>query len=61
MAQYYVDMDVTMSVQMRVEANSREEAEFVAETALLRDTMWHVQRGCYVNSTITDCFIDDDE
>ena len=61
MAQYYVDMDVTMSVQMHVEANSREEAELVAQTALMRDTMWHVQHGCYVNSTITDCFIDNDE
>lgn len=61
MATYYVDMDVTMSVQMSVEANSREEAELVAKTTLLSDIIWHVQRGCYVDSTITDCFVENGE
>ena len=55
MAKYYVDLDLTMSVQMRLDADSKEAAEQMAKEKVAKEPMYYAQRGLFVEATVTDC------
>lgn len=56
MKTYKVDIDVTVSVQMYVEARSDIEAEAMAMAKIKRDTLYHIQDGCYVGADVVECY-----
>lgn len=54
---YYVDTDVTISVQLYVTAENEEEAKKKATMEICLDPMYQAyHRGCYVGMEITDVF-----
>lgn len=58
MAHYYVDLDVTVSVQMRIDAPNETMAREEAKNRISADTMFYVNRGLFVETKITDCYED---
>ena len=54
MKDYLVELDVTMSVRVYVEANSEEHAKKLALSKIKTDTLYHIRNGDYVDSEVTD-------
>lgn len=54
MATYYVDMDVTFSAHMWVDADTEEGARKIALTKMANDPHYHTRYGCHIDTTITD-------
>ena len=52
--EYFVDLDVTMSVRMYVNADNEEDAKKIAINRVELDTLYHLQRGAYVKSEVID-------
>lgn len=56
---YYVDMDVTFSAHMWIDADSEEEAKQMAIEKMIQDPHYRIARnGCFVETWVTDCFVD---
>ena len=53
MAKYYVDLDLTMSVQMWLDADSKEAAEQMAKEKVAKEPMYYAQQGLFVEATVT--------
>lgn len=51
--EYYLDIDVTVSVQMYVTADNVEQAKDIAKNNLMKETCHHISKGYYVDSIIT--------
>lgn len=58
MRQYCVDMDVTFSARMYVFAEDEESARAQALLMMEQDPRYHTRFGAYVNTEITDVWID---
>ena len=54
MKEYLVELDVTMSVRMYVDANNEEQAKKLALSKIKTDTLYQIRKGCYVDSQVTD-------
>lgn len=54
MKEYLVELDVTISVGMYVDAHNEEQAKELALSKIKSDVLYHVRRGCYVDSQVTD-------
>ena len=52
--EFFVDLDVTMSVRMYVNADNEEDAKNKAINKVKLDTLYHLQNGCYVDSVVYD-------
>lgn len=59
MALYFVDVDVTTSVQMWLDAKNEDEAKTEAIKEIERTPVWFAQSGCFVEAKVTDCYIDE--
>lgn len=58
---YYVDMDVTFSAHVWVEAETEEEAKQIALDKVSQQPYYRVARnGCFVEVGVTDCFVDEE-
>lgn len=60
MATYYVDMDVTFSARMWVDADTEDQARKIAFFEMASDPHYHTRNGCHIDTTITDIFEDED-
>jgi hypothetical protein len=60
MATYYVDMDVTFSAHMWVDADTEEQARKIAIKKMAEEPRYHTRNGCHIDTTITDIFEDED-
>lgn len=54
MKNYYIDLDVTTSVQMHIEATSMEEAKKIAQEKIESDTYYYLRNSLYVNTKVVD-------
>lgn len=54
MKEYLVELDVTMSVSMYIDANNKEQAKELALSKIKTDTLYQIRKGCYVDSQVTD-------
>lgn len=54
MREYLIELDVTMSVRIYVDANNEEQAKELALSKIETDTLYHIRTGCYVDSQVTD-------
>jgi hypothetical protein len=55
MAGYWVDTDVTVSVQMYIDADSEESAKAVAISRIASNAGYYAQSGLFVDAVVTDC------
>ena len=55
MAGYWVDTDVTVSVQMYVDTDSEESAKAIAISRIASDAGYYAQNGLFVDVVVTDC------
>lgn len=58
MKEYFIEMDVTMSARMYVEANDLETAKKIAIEKMCQDPRYHTRNGAVVSVVITDAFED---
>jgi hypothetical protein len=56
MKKYCVDMDVTFSARMYVEAVSKEQAKRKAVSDMEKDPRYHTRWGAYVDTAVTDIY-----
>lgn len=61
MKSFKVDIDVTMSVQIYVEANSQEEAEEMAKKKVKAEPHYYLRNSFFVDAIATDTFNEDTE
>ena len=54
MKEYLVELYVTMSVRIYVEAHNEEEARKRALSKIEADTLYYIKNGAYVDSEVTD-------
>ena len=54
MANYYIDLDVTTSVQMRIDATSMEEAKKIAIEKIKSETYSYLCNSLYVVAKVVD-------
>lgn len=54
MAGYWVDTDVTVSVQMYVDADSEETAKAIAISRIASNAGYYAQNGLFVDAVVTD-------
>jgi hypothetical protein len=58
---YYVDMDLTFSAHVWVDAETEEEARQIALDKMSQDPFFRIARnGCFLDASVTDCFVDED-
>ena len=58
---YYVDMDVTFSAHMWINADSEEAAKQEALEKMLQDPHYRIaHNGHFVETWVTDCFVDEE-
>lgn len=58
MKEYFIEMDVTMSARMYIEANDLETAKKIAVKKMWQDPRYHTRNGAVVSVVITDAFED---
>lgn len=58
MATYYVDMDVTFSTHMWVDADTEEQAREMALAMMEKDPYYHTRNRCHLDTKITDIYED---
>lgn len=58
MKEYFIEMDVTMSARMYIEANDLETAKKIAVEKMWQDPRYHTRNGAMVSVVITDAFED---
>jgi hypothetical protein len=56
MKKYCIDMDVTFSARMYVEAESEEQAKRKAVNDMEKDPRYHTRWGAYVDTEVTDIY-----
>jgi hypothetical protein len=54
MKSYLVDLDVTMSVRLHIEANSQEEAENMAKKKIKTEPHYHLRNSFFVDVVVID-------
>ena len=59
MKTYCIDMDVTFSAQMYVEARDIESAKKLAEERMNADPYFHTRNRTWVETKVTDAWIED--
>jgi hypothetical protein len=58
---YYVDMDVTFSAHMWIDAETEEDARRIALDRMSQDPHFRIARnGCFLDAEVTDCFVDEE-
>ena len=60
MKKYCVEMDVTFSARMYVEAESEEQAKRKAVSDMEKDPRSHTRWGAYVDTEVTDIYEEDE-
>lgn len=60
MKEYLVELDVTMSVGIYVDANNEEQAKELALSKIKTDTLYHIRTGRYIDSQVTDIIEQED-
>ena len=60
MKEYLVELDVTMSVRIYVDAKDEEQAKELALSKIKSDACYHVRTGYYVDSQVTDVIEQED-
>ena len=60
MKKYCVEMDVTFSARMYVEAESEEQAKRKAVSDMEKDPRYHTRWGAYVDTEVTDIYEDEE-
>lgn len=61
MKTFMVEMDVTFSARMYIEAESEEAAKAKAISDMNRDPRYHTRWGAHVDTEVTDIFEDSEE
>lgn len=56
MKEFMVEMDVTFSARMYIEADNEETAKKIALAKMKQDPRYHTRWGAHVNTEITDVF-----
>lgn len=61
MKTYYVDMDLTFSAHVWIDAESEEDAKRIALERVSQNPHYQIARnGCFLDAGVTDCFVDED-
>lgn len=58
MKEFMIEMDVTFSARMHIEASTEAEAKKIATERMWADPRYHTRMGAIVDVTVTDCFED---
>lgn len=58
MKTFYVDVDVTLSTQFHIEAESQEQATEIAGKMVEENPNYYAARGSYVEHSVIDAFED---
>lgn len=60
MNNYYIDLDVTTSVQMHIEAKNISEAIKIAKEKIKSETYYYLRNSLYVDAKVVDIQEDDE-